>query len=183
MNEGKKRRKRYRVEVKRIGRQDRFTEMMEAVTGEGTRPCTSCGVVRPYSSLDASGTCTACHAALERARGYVADVKRVAEPGVVYVDASWQDGAAGLAVVGELGEHYQGTTASSSTHAEVLALRWAMDIARQRGLRDLTFRTDCSAALGQCWGTGRALGWKVEWVSRTRNQHADRLASEARHAL
>lgn len=175
-------------------RQSRFDEMMAALQAGGSSRCAMCGLLRPVSELDEADTCLRCEqrlVALERSalaaarRG--ADVPMPPRPqakeppdSVVYVDASYRDGLAGLAVVGALGEHTQKTKASSSVHAEVLALRWAMDMARAAGMKDLTFRTDCQAAFNALCRSSKKMRWTVEQIPRRRNVRADALAGHAR---
>lgn len=103
---------------------------------------------------------------------------------VVYVDASWQDGVAGLAVVGVLGVHtLRLEGCRSSTWAEREAMKLAMRIAGQRGLKDLVFRTDCGY-VARMWAEGKpSKRWVVEQVSRDRNRRADRWAKRARLGL
>ena len=100
------------------------------------------------------------------------------EPNAVYVDASFADGLAGLAVVGALGCHSKRVPAASSTEAERLALLWAVKIARQRGLTGMVFRTDNEGSTRV--QIPQRLESVVEWVPRHRNCEADDLAKRAR---
>lgn len=107
--------------------------------------------------------------------------------GFVSTDASFRDGVAGLGVAGALGEHSRRARAASSTHAEMLALEWAMEIAREADRRDLMFCTDCSAVF-QTLGVRydgerytslgpRDRGWFLSRIPRAQNRRADLLAS------
>lgn len=170
----------------RVRRQSRFDEMMENLLAGGSLRCPSCGLLRPASRFDQHGyACNGCVFLIK----YVQEGpprpqhRALADSGgIVYVDASYDDGYAGLAVVGALGEHHRSLSADSSVQAEVLALGWAISIAYAGKLRDLTFRTDCQAAYEVHKDTGKKLGWTVEWVSRRHNVEADRLAGLARRA-
>lgn len=189
LSQGKKRRKLYRENV--VRGQSRFDEMMENLIAGGTRRCESCRMPRPAQQFSGS-TCKACcyklkriDAAAKAEERQSRREQRVLRPvgdGVVYVDASFRDGFAGLAMVGALGDHYRSIGADSSTQAEVMALGWAMSMARANRLHGLTFRTDCTAAFVVHEGAGAKAGWKVEQVPRAQNTHADRLAGLARKA-
>lgn len=164
-------------------RPDRFTDMIRAVTGGGTRSCASCGLVRVGSALDDQDVCTACRQAFGRLRARAPQPLAVVtpiEPNVVWVDASYNRGRAGLAVVGALGEHSRSVASVSSVQAEVLALRWAMEIARAGDVCGLTFRTDCQAAYNVLRQTPERMYWTVEQVPRRENRRADFLAGRAR---
>jgi len=119
MNVGKARRKAYRDQLKaaQLVRQDRFTEMMRAVTGGGSGPCACCTLSRPLATLDKTGVCTGCRKTLVRLRAEAPepDAPQAGfEALAVYVDASYADGWAGLAVCGCLGEHTKAVEAVSS---------------------------------------------------------------------
>lgn len=180
----KKQRREYRRAIKARGKIDRFTERMEALGGSGA--CACCTLIRPLNTLQ-EGVCPTCRSSLVRLRKCVpvasTDRYNHAEMGVVWADASFRDGIAGLAVCGALGEHYRQVEASTSTHAEVLALRWAREIARAADIRDLTFRTDCQAAYKQFGEAPKGFNWIIEQVPRSKNQRADYLAGRARIAI
>ena len=183
MNTSKGRRKAYRdaLKARQLVRPDRFDDMMRAVIGGGSRPCDCCGLVRTLRELGETGFCSSCEGTLVKVAKNAPPPERRAlrdEPWVVWVDASFRDGRAGLAVVGALGDHARTVKASTSTHAEVLALKWAMAIAD--GLLDLTFRTDCEKAYNALRQTPAHLRWTVEQIPRGHNHRADRLASFAR---
>jgi hypothetical protein len=181
---GKARRREYRRALAVHGRIDRFTERMQALQG-GSAPCDCCTLVRPGSDLE-EGICGTCRSSLIRLRTLVPTTTSQPsvhlEPGIVWADASFDNGVAGIAVCGALGEHVQQVEASSSTHAEVLALRWAMEIARASRAQDLTFRTDCQSAYQNCRAR-KSERWVIEQVPRSRNLRADYLARRARLAL
>lgn len=133
--------------------------------------------------MDENGVCRPCQEALGQMKVRVPQVTvKHMEEGVVWVDASYRDGTAGLAVAGALGEHARKVEAVSSTQAEVLALRWAMEIAKNDDRTGLTFRTDCQAAWKVLYQTPRRMDWRVELVARYRNQRADYLAGKIRLA-
>lgn len=180
----KKQRQEYRRAIKARGEIDRFTEHIEALGGSS--PCACCTLIRPLNTLQ-EGVCPICRSSLVRLRKCIpvasTDRYNHAEPEVVWTDASFCDGIAGLAVCGALGEHCRQVEASTSTHAEVLALRWAREIARAADIRDLTFRTDCEAAYKRFGQPPKGFHWIVEQVPRSQNQRADYLAGRARIAI
>lgn len=193
MAESKKNRRQYRATLAHRGlvRADRFDDLMTAVTGGGTRPCGWCGLAMPAEREP--DVCEACQASVRRVRKVRVPLPSTPaatediEPGVIYVDASFRQGMAGLAVVGALGDHQKRVEARSSTQAEVLALAWALEIAKATERWGLTFRTDCQAAFRQFPLSrhrliGNRLGWTVEQVPRRQNRQADRLAAVARDA-
>lgn len=158
----------------------RFEDMMNAATGGGSRPCATCRIVVAASTLDDQDACPACAGQPGRLRATATDRSLEIMARCVYVDASYENGVAGLAVVGELGIFTRAVAATSSTAAEVEALAWAMAIAAARGERDLIFRTDCEHAARTYCNGKPSRGWEVELIPRRRNQLADCLASQAR---
>jgi hypothetical protein len=181
---GKRRRAEYRRALGARGG-DRFSEHMEALIGGGSEPCACCRLVRPRSALSAAGVCDPCRQSLgglREAPPAPTEASRYLPAGCVYVDASYRDGVAGLAVVGALGEHARLVAATTSTQAETMALRWAMEIAHAADARNLTFRTDCSTALAAVGSGSRRRGWVVEQIPRYRNRQADALANSIRLA-
>jgi ribonuclease HI len=144
--------------------------------------CYRCRRLRLASELQ-SGVCARCRLELPPERESPWAPRQAATPAdraSVYVDASWFAGVAGLAVVGALGVHSRRVAAASSTEAECMAVRWAMEIAADRKRTNLTFLTDCDAAARR-WPDGiKRYGFTVRRVPRRDNQVADRLASEAR---
>lgn len=128
------------------------------------------------------GLCPVCRRVPAPAGVIVERERAVAlERGVVWVDASWRDGLAGLAVVGELGEHSRPFLCRSNVAAEVEAMRWALLLAHEAGVVELMVRTDSQSA--QRFGSRavlRRLAWVVEWVPRRLNRRADLLSRRAR---
>lgn len=186
MKTNKKRRREYRraLHDAQMIRPDRFTETMRAIIGGGTQACEGCGLQTWASDLD-EHVCGACRTAFGRLRVHIPrpDVPTTRlEPNVVWTDASYSHGRAGLAVVGALGEHSRSVEAASSTQAEVLALRWALEIAREGDVYGLTFRTDCQAAFNVLRQTPKRCYWTVEQVPRRENRRADYLAGLARRS-
>lgn len=176
----KRRNAAYRSRARAFGG-TRFDEMMQAAIGGGSRRCGHCGLLRPVAALNVADVCSACSGALTRAeqpppREHRTDLRA----GYVYVDASYADGIAGLAIVGALGTHTQRAEAQTSTQAESLAMRWAMKLARDRQLTDLTFCTDCSAVRNMAGQGRKNERWTVELIPRHKNAAADRLAGQAR---
>lgn len=185
MKTNKQRRRAFRRALANNGmlRPDRFTEMMNAIAGGGSEACECCGLVTWANDLDDRAVCPACRRAFGKLRKRVPRPEVVVahdEPKVVWVDASYRDGFAGLAVCGALGEHTQRVEATTSTQAETLALKWAMDIAEEGGIFGLTFRTDCEKAYNVLKQTPARFYWTVERIPRERNRRADHLANEAR---
>lgn len=184
MKMNKRRRREYRrgLAEAQMVRTDRFTDMIHAIAGGGSEACESCGLQTWASNLDEHAVCAACRRAFGNLSVRVPHVETVshAEPNVVWADASYSDGFAGLAVCGALGEHTRTVDARSSTQAEVMALKWAMEIARASDLRGLTFRTDCQAAFKVLCQTPKRMYWTVEQVPRRQNRRADYLAGRAR---
>lgn len=175
---------RYALRDRGLVRQDRFAELMETVLRGPVKCCWTCRLQRPVGDLDDHGICFACRSRMTEVISRAPEPSSPQpddEPHVVYVDASFRDGYAGLAVVGALGQHSDFTEASSSTHAEVMALHWAISIAKRIGRTDLIFRTDCHAA-SRAWPAQhlKKMGWTIEQVPRRRNQRADMLAGRAR---
>src|SRR5690242_14941623 len=132
VNPNKRQRARYREALARAQmiRPDRLTELVQAVKAGGSCPCRCCGIVHPANELSERGICDYCSRALGKVRVNLPAVRyhdlATDEPGVVYVDASYRDGVAGLAIVGALGQHSRRIEAVSSTQAETLALGWAI---------------------------------------------------------
>lgn len=185
MKTNKRRRKEFRQALAdaQMIRPDRFSEMMNAIAGGGSQACEGCGLQTWASDLDEHTVCAACRRAFGRLRARVPHVDAVvshAEPNVVWADASYNNGFAGLAVCGALGEHTRTVDARSSTQAEVMALKWAMEIAREGEFRGLTFRTDCQAAFNVLRQTPARMYWTVEQVPRRENRRADYLAGKVR---
>lgn len=149
----------------------------------GTAACRSCTLVVPTGRL-LHGVCPACLRPRPAPGPRVAgQVPVVSEPGAVYVDASWRDGVAGLAVVGALGEHRRVFLCRSNVVAEVEAVSWALRLARGREDEYLLFRTDSVPAArvaGAVCSARRRPLWEAEWVPRRRNRRADQLSREAR---
>lgn len=160
-------------------RLDPLAERLAALGG--TRACSGCTRVVALAVLR-EGRCPLCRRSAPGPRVAV-PVPVVLEPGVVYVDASWRDGLAGLAVVGALGEHVRQTRTRSNVAAEVEAVTWAIELARGREEERLLFRTDSVSAAhhasSRCAARRRAL-WEAEWVPRRLNRRADQLSREAR---
>lgn len=113
--------------------------------------------------------------------------ERARTPGrYIDVDASYKDGLAGIAYVGLAGDHERSITAASSTHGELCALLVAMAAAENQAITDVTFRTDCKVvADGGARGLGtlvvaafleRNASWRVVFMPRARNGHANTLA-------
>jgi ribonuclease HI len=185
VNQQKRARANYRHTLKKLGqvRQSRFDELMSTLIGAGSKACVVCRLVRPNNNLDEDGRCPYCATRLKavgKATALQARSTRPLEPNIVYVDASFRDGIAGLAVVGEIGEYSKACPAPTSTAAEVMAFRWALELAEEGGYRDLIFRTDCTHVYDLHHRNEYRLGWVVEQVPRRENQHADRLAGWAR---
>ena len=181
MNQGKRRRASYRAALKDAGlvRQSRFDERIGALAG--TANCQGCGLARPASALDDSDYCPVCRGRRRSTRIQIEEwAGEPSEPDVVYVDASWSEGVAGLAVVGALGSHSRVCQAPTSTAAEVMALRWAFEIAEAQGQAGLIFRSDCTAAVNLHNRNNYRLGWRVEHVPRRFNASADSRAGIAR---
>lgn len=61
---------------------------------------------------------------------------------LVVKDASFLDGRAGLAVTGDLGAHSRVVVAEDSTHAEEMALLWAMQLAVEEQAFAVDFVSD-----------------------------------------
>jgi hypothetical protein len=147
MKNNTKRKRDFRAALAEAGmvRPDRLTEMMSAIAGGGSQRCEGCGRQTWCSDIAEFDVCSACRAAFRRLKKKPPrprprlSVSHV-EPNVVWADASYRDGRAGLAVVGALGEHSRTVDAVSSTQAEVLALRWAMDIAEAGDVPGLMHR-------------------------------------------
>lgn len=171
-------------------RQSRFDEMMASVINASAR-CSVCRLHHPANLVE-EGVCSACRRTLKRQSTRIQKATPLSPPelaydqpveiadNVVFVDASWRDGTAGLAVVGAVGAHSKRIQCSSSNSAECEALRWAFSIARPLGRKDLIFRTDSQRA-----ATTQApskTGWAIEWVPRHKNARADRAATVARLA-
>jgi hypothetical protein len=167
---------------------DRLSDLV-AASHFGSDVCLACTLVRPASAIS-DGVCSVCRQGLSRflVRRLVATseplVPTQPDPLAIYVDASWQDGVAGLAIVGALGSHSKRMPAQSSGHAEVHVMLWALRIAKHsRDERPLVFRTDNqSAQRAGTRGIPNWAEWVVEWVPRRRNHAADRLALQARVA-
>jgi ribonuclease HI len=107
-------------------------------------------------------------------------VTRVDGRDAVYVDASFADGIAGLAMAGALGEATTTMLCAGSNEAEHRALAWAMQAAYREGRRDLCFLSDCTAVVKH-WPVGKPTwNWRVEYVPRALNAVADRLSRRAR---
>jgi hypothetical protein len=160
----------------------------------GSMACAQCTLVKPRDVLDADGVCTVCRSrpvrrplAPSRGQSFHRDLAEAhARPipdveQLVTVDASYADGVAGLAVVGVLGEHAKRVDARSSAEAEVLAMAWAMDLAREQDMDGVVFQTDNTSACH--YGLNRVRrsdDWHVRWVPRRFTSRADRLAARAR---
>lgn len=160
-------------------RTDRLGDLVTGIGG--TAPCASCTRVVSMSVLQ-EGLCPPCRRVPATAAVLVKR-ERALERGVVWVDASWRDGVAGLAVVGELGEHSRPFLCRSNVAAEVEAMRWALRLAREAGVVELVIRTDSQSA--QRFGSRavpRRFAWVVEWVPRHLNRRADHLSRRARLA-
>jgi hypothetical protein len=186
--ESKRQKQTYRRVLSQYGG-DHLSDLVAAAHA-GSEACLVCSLVRPVSSLS-EGVCSVCRQTLSGSfvqRLLEKNVERlVAEPQdplAVYVDASWQSGVAGIAVVGALGRHSDRVPAQSSSDAEVRAMLWALRIAKQRrDERVLVFRTDNhSAQRAGAHAVPNWARWSVEWVPRRRNYAADRLALQARVA-
>jgi hypothetical protein len=179
-----RRRRDYRAGIRRLVVTGDLDERMRALAG--TAACVSCTMVFPLPDLDEARICNLCRTRTRRSKLRQRDLSRATpqlEPHVVYVDASWRDGVAGLAVVGALGEHSDRVETPSSTSAEVLAMQWAFCLARGQRANGLTFRTDSQNAAAWAMGCAPKRGaWAVEWVPRHRNIVADRVAGDARLA-
>ncbi len=113
----------------------------------------------------------------------------------VNVDASYDDGVAGIAFESSLlGCWSEVVDARSATHAEFLALLAAMNRAREQEIARVDFRTDCPACAEPWKGGSRFLAevralvraglgehpqWRVVLVLRTSNVLPHKLARRA----
>jgi hypothetical protein len=188
MAESKQQRRAYR-QVLAQNPSDRLSDLV-AASHAGSDVCLVCSLVRPVSAIS-DGVCDVCQLSLSRGFLHRLVEKKLAsapldrsDPLAVYVDASWQAGVAGVAIVGALGRHSDRVQAQSSGQAEVYAMMWALRLAKQRqDQRALVFRTDNqSAQRAGARAVPRRFAWTVEWVPRRRNHVADRLAFQARLA-
>lgn len=178
-----------------VVRQSHFDELIAAVT-EGSSRCSVCKLHHP-KRLVTQGICSSCRQALGKseARRLARRASRSEPPelgyelpcvitdNVVYVDASWHEGVAGVAIVGALGAYTDRVPAPSSGAAEVFAMQWALKIAKEQQRQGLVFRTDNQSA--ERFGKNavpKQYDWVVEWIPRRKNQRADRAASNARLA-
>lgn len=142
----------------------------------GSRPCGECGLSTVVADLDERDRCTICRLTDHRAALLGPPPTVVRDPHGVYVDASYRDGRAGLAVVGALGTHTRVVAATGSVAAEVAALRWGVELARRYRSPPVRFYTDSQAA------AIAAAGWPehVVQIPRRRNAEADHAARAAR---
>jgi hypothetical protein len=116
---------------------------------------------------------------------------------MIYVncDASYRDGWAGIAYVGEdLESGSQLVECETSTEGELRAVLLAMTAAEKAHLLHVTFRTDCESAARPHRGKSEPLrllrdqtagylsqhpGWAIAQVSRVENKLANALARQA----
>jgi len=146
------------------------------------RTCGNCAArFRFAQNLPTIGPC--CPICLKPVKP-VARLRQIAgtpTPGLdaVYVDASFREGVAGLAVVGVLGEYTRRVSVGTSSLAERWALQMAMEIASGLKRRDLVFRSDASSVVSG-FGGRPSMGWTFEHVPRDLNRRAHELASVAR---
>jgi hypothetical protein len=172
---GKADRRAYRLGIAGT-KTDRFAELMAGI--DGTLACLGCTRVVAVAVLQ-NGLCPPCRRIPSAPRVVKLDLD--VEEGMVYVDASYRDGVAGIAVIGALGTHSRRLECLSNVEAEIEAMRWALRLAKHRRVVEMTFRTDSqSAARFEHNATPRWASWVVEWVPRYRNQKADRLSRRAR---
>jgi ribonuclease HI len=149
----------------------------------GSRPCIWCELVRPVSALSELGICLNCLRSWKGVGGRPWSppaVEAVSNAAGVYVDASYRDGIAGLAVCGALGGHHKRVRASGCNQAEVRALKWAIQIATDVAASGLVFYTDSQCAYLWFYQRERGHGWVAKQVPRGLNRRADRLAGVAR---
>lgn len=98
----------------------------------------------------------------------------------VYVDASYDDGRAGLAITGALGLHTRLVPAHSSVHAETLALDWAFEMALSQKVSSMEIRTDCHGAMAKSkFMKPNGYDYNVVWVPRSKNTEANFHAKAA----
>jgi hypothetical protein len=106
---------------------DRLSDLV-AASHFGSDVCLACTLVRPASAIS-DGVCSVCRQGLSRflVRRLVATseplVPTQPDPLAIYVDASWQDGVAGLAIVGALGSHLGARWHESAVPAALAGLR------------------------------------------------------------
>lgn len=96
---------------------------------------------------------------------------------VVYVDASYHDGLAGLAMTGDLGTRTEVVRTHSSQRAEVLAIQMAIDHARMSGVDLVVVRSDCRAAVAQF---SQSSPYVIQLIGRAWIREAHRLARSTR---
>jgi hypothetical protein len=178
MTESKRKRRAYRQS---LIEESAFDARIRAAS-LGTGVCSSCTIVRFTNELDENRVCVFCQGAVPARKKVFLGLK----PGgqIVYTDASYQSGVAGLAIVGALGSFSHRVYARSNVEAEVMAMRWAMNIAKDRRVSTLTFRTDSESAQKMgARSVPKWADWSVEWVPRRHNQEADYVAGQARLAV
>lgn len=113
--------------------------------------------------------------------------RAVVVPGpYVNVDTKYRDGMAALAVVGAIGTHSKVVPCRASFDGEVKALEFAMEIAAEQRVDQVTFRTDCTSAAHPSKRTIRSAelmrahpSWRVVVVPRRQNVAAHGVAAKA----
>lgn len=112
-------------------------------------------------------------------------LKAGAEPRLLWVDASFRDGHAGLAIV-DITDDAKGTILStcviqveSSSKAEFAGVKWAKRLAHERKLLPVRIFTDCQSALHRSNQGRKITGIEVTW----RPRHGNRAHLPAAHAL
>lgn len=103
----------------------------------------------------------------------------------IYVDASYKEEIAGLAIIGFPDNYSKKIQIESSNRAEIQCLKWAIQIARELEINNVTFKTDSQSAYNIVKLKEQDIqnSFRIEIINRRYNLDADSLSRKTRKCV